>query len=677
MNITRFSKLLATTSIASLSPLIGDEVTQLEPFNVSTSYNSFDKSFGNRGADSLQLQLPVDTHVSFEDAMNAVPAFHNADSGAASFGNIYSFRGSANTPFFGPSSIAVYIDGVPGLDARAFPEELGTLKSLEFLKGGQPSQIGQPANAGAILIETVTPDPSISRNIATVEVGTDNLLFGSLFSQNSIGNSDAAYSLYLYESRSDGFINNQEDPNSNIGEKKHRGGYLRITAPIVHEIESELSVSWKQARDGEQAYIPLSNDDFTVSKTFDGDTHQDSITTAVKLFKKFDNSKVSWVSSYTDWEIGPYTTLMALSPEFVLDSDLSQENQQWTHELTYAASPTGSANWEIGAYSQRRDISGETSRGIYNFFVFEQSEFSHTTEITALRANGRIKINEALATGLGLRLENSSQELIRNSTIPEPDSNEPTPKDKNSLQGDYFISAKLSDNISSSVRMFLTEKAGGYSTYTSVEELIPFDRERSRGIELNTEWLNNEQTIGLDVSIYTTQIFGCQIERSFTESDYYVVNADEVRSTGGEMMLWWQANEDLNLQFSHAYTNTEFEHYIDPTTGVSYTGNQVPYVPRRSSSININYQINPIISLQNRWTFNSEVYFHEDNSSDLTAGDYSIGEIWLRYKKDSLGIDLGIRNLLDETYISFINAGVFQKVNGNPRQASVKLSLDF
>lgn len=665
-----------TLTLLSLNPAMAQQATELAPFNVSTSYDTYQNSFEQNGANAQLIQVSPNEHIEFDSITKSIPGFHNADSGAASFGNVYSFRGSANTPFFGPATVSIYVDGVPSLDSKSFPEELGRLSSIQFIKGGQASDIGQLATSGAIIIQTPKPNPAQALNIASVEIGTDNLRAASLYSQNRIGQSDGAYSLYLYKNRSDGFINNPEDPNSRIGMKRHEGGYLRLTLPQTFNIDSEFSISWNQARDGEQAYTPTSNPPFTVSKTFDGKTNQESVTSAIKFNKEFDKTQASWISSYTDWKIGPYTTLMEIFPDFSLDSDLGQQNKQWTHEFTYSSINDTPLSWELGAYRQERKVSGETIRGIPDVTTIEQSEFTHSIDNTALRANAKLAINETISAGAGIRWDNTSQNLYRTAIIPAPQYLEFTRKDEN-LQGDAFISIKLADNLSASLRAFVAEKPGGFSTYTGETQYIPFDSEQSRGLELNSEWLNEQQTIGLNLSLYSTDIDNYQIERSFTETDYFVLNAEKVSSRGGEIILWLQANDALNIQLSHAYTNTKFETYFDPFSQTSFDNNYVPYVPKNTSSIEINYKINEQFSIQNNWSFKDNVYFHEGNQAQDTADSYYTSDFWIRYKKDAISLDLGIKNLLDETYVSFINSGVFQQVNGNPRQASVRASLEF
>lgn len=667
---------LALLTILASSSTFAEDATQLPPFNVSTKYNSFNQAIENQGVNSQYLSIDPDTHIEFESITNSVPGFHNSDSGASSFGNVYSFRGSANTPFFGPSALAVYIDGVPQLDSKSLPEELGVVSSIQFLKGGQASRIGQNANAGAILISTPNPDASLSRSRLSLEVGTDNLRGGSIITQNKIGDKGAAYTFYGYESRSDGFVSNPLDPNTRIGEKRHTGASLRIALPKFNEWESEVSFTWNQARDGEQAFTPLSNPAFVVSKDFDGVTNQDSKTTALKLSKVFDSSKLSWTSSYTDWEMGPYTTLMEIFPGFSLESDLGQSNKQWTHEIVYSSHEQTPLSWEIGGYYQSRDSGGQTTRSIPNVMTIEESEFSHDIEEAAIRFNTSYQINETVATGFGLRWEHNTQDLVRNAIVPAPVETRLS-QSNDSLQGDYFISTQFAENLSVSLRAFAVEKAGGFSTYTGELAYMPFGRERSKGIELNGEWLNAEQNVGINVSIYSTTINGYQIERSFTESDYFVVNADEVKSQGGELLLWLHPTEKLNIQFSQAITDTVFESYIDPFGQTDFKGKKVPYVPQTSSNFKLSYQFNDSFSLSTDWSYKGRVHFDEGNTDLFTADSYIVGNLWLKYARDAYTIELGMKNATNKTYASFINAGVFQQVHGNPRQTVLRFGLEF
>ena len=74
-------------------------------------------------------------------------------------------------------------------------------------------------------------------------------------------------------------------------------------------------------------------------------------------------------------------------------------------------------------------------------------------------------------------------------------------------------------------------------------------------------------------------------------TDFVVVNAEEVRSSGVEAELQWRPTDALLIHANAGYSDARFEDYDDAFTGIDREGNTVPFIPEFTASVGFRYDL--------------------------------------------------------------------------------------
>ena len=180
----KYSKILTlmtSASALSLSLMGGTAFAQLEP-----SANTVDEVIvtGARGRVENEVEVPIAVTVfTTEEIVDAkiervddfigltpgVTIANSQDSGT----NFITIRGVSQTRN-GEPPVAVVIDGVLQVNARAFDQPLFDVDQIEVLKGPQGALYGRNATQGAILINTRAPSEEFEGYVqGTAATGDD------------------------------------------------------------------------------------------------------------------------------------------------------------------------------------------------------------------------------------------------------------------------------------------------------------------------------------------------------------------------------------------------------------------------------------------------------------------------------------------------------------------------
>src|SRR5213593_4122829 len=86
----------------------------------------------------------------FRKIATVMPNVSINDAGADSFEDVYAVRGLNNTPNFSKQALTVYIDDVPGVATFTNFTDIGTVHSVELVRGPQGDLVGKNAEAGLL-----------------------------------------------------------------------------------------------------------------------------------------------------------------------------------------------------------------------------------------------------------------------------------------------------------------------------------------------------------------------------------------------------------------------------------------------------------------------------------------------------------------------------------------------
>ncbi|MGE9271155.1 MAG: TonB-dependent receptor domain-containing protein, partial [Verrucomicrobiales bacterium] len=227
-------------------------------------------------------------------------------------------------------------------------------------------------------------------------------------------------------------------------------------------------------------------------------------------------------------------------------------------------------------------------------------------------------------------------------------------------------------------RSGLGNKPAGFTAYSNNPLYASFDRETNWSNEIGLEYDCPAYRLRFGVRAFWDQIDDYQLNQGIPlTTDYVVLNADEVTSRGVEIDGAWAPIDGLTFRGSLGYVDAEFDQFIDPFTGTVLDGNKVPYVPEYTASAGVRYDFSCGLYAQTTVRAAGRTRFDTANSSAYTEDAYITWDAEIGYLAESFSIALYGRNLLDESYYTFINPQIAAGSPGDPQQFGVRVRTMF
>ncbi len=639
---------------------------------------------------------------SFADLSGIVPGFNVVSADSRGFGQVVGMRGSTNTLFFGAPALGFTIDDVPFGDADTYPSELLDLAEVRVYRGPQGPNFGRNGPAGMVEMFTPRPGEKMSTTL-TAEYGSYDHIGLGLNTSGPLG-SDFSYTLQLYHDQRDGYIrNNFLDDETD--DREATGGLLNLFWNPAEDVEIRLRFFAEHVNDGSQRLSSLDSPDlFTDFSDFRGETDLERYQWSLHSRKNLDWGKIETISSYQTWDLDPST----------VDLDFTNGTTPWTgffgtpiagagadarsfiqqsqdlisNEIRFSSLEDGRLRWKAGLFHMSTENEG-TARRTANAFLgggFVQPVLDETTRFDIDQLNlatfGNLtwQINDRLAVDGGLRLDYHESEIDRVQTDLFP-GDEIVRGD----QDEWFVSPvvgltyEISPAVDVFVRSGLGNKPGGFSAYSDVPDVAQYDREQNWSNEIGIQYDCPEYDLRVGLRGYWDRIEDYQFNQSaLTSTDFIVLNAEEVTSRGVELDLTWAPAKPLTIRGSFGYSNTEFDSYQDPfTAGVSYDGNQVPFVPEFSGSLGVRYDFESGFYAQTSGRVSGDTKFDAANTDQFSQNAYVVWDAEIGYATDRFSVAIFGRNLLDEGYYTFINPQIAAGSPGNPQTFGLRVSTTF
>jgi outer membrane receptor for monomeric catechols len=676
-------RFLRTTSLAFAcsGSLFGVEPLKLAPTIVEAERIDDEPSAVSViSRDSLDL-FQTD---SFSDLSGIVPGFNVVSADSRGYGQVVTMRGSTNTLFFGPPALGLTIDDVPLGDAYSYPSELLELAEVRVYRGPQGPNFGRNGPAG--MVEMFTPRPGEQAFTSlTAEYGSYDHIGLGLNTSGPLGE-EFSYSLQLFHDQRDGYVRNTYlgDATDN---RESTGGLLNLFYNPSKDFELRLRFYTEHIDDGSQRLTSLfSPDPFNDSADFRGATDLERYQWSLHSRKDLDWGKIETISSFQTWDLDPSTVDLDLSFPNPFNgfadarSNIVQSQDLVSNEIRFSSSDEAAPlRWKTGLFQMWIENEGLASRQLFPGFN-EDTRFSIDQLNLASFGNLTWQANDRLALDAGLRLDYHESEIDRVQTDPIP-GDEIVRGD----QDDWFVSPVLgltyaiNPAVDLFVRTSLGNKPAGFSAYSDSPDLARYDREENWSNEIGLQYDCPAQNLRIGLRGFWDQIDNYQFDQSLPlSSDFIVLNAEEVTSRGVELDLAWAPVEQVTIRGSFGYVDAEFDSYLDPfTPGVSYNGNQVPFVPEYTGSFGIRYDFTSGFYAQTSVRVAGSSHYDAANSSTFTQDPYLIWDAEIGYATERFSVALFGRNLLDEPYYSFINPQIYAGSAGDPQIFGLRLRTLF
>lgn len=604
-----------------------------------------------------------------------VPNLQVQGGGAGSFGDLLTYRGLTNTPYFSDPAVTVYLDDLPLPGTSTNPALLAGFPKAAFARGPQGSTFGRSGTAGVLSLFSEQPGESAGMELRASAGSYDarGLLLGArTVSAYEEAASPVDATLTASLSRRDGYIRNER-----IGARVNDLDSSSVSARVRWRTgeASRLAFQFLTDRhaDGAQPLVPLDGLPYSIERDREGRTDIHLLGLAMKGELDTSAGRLSSITSHTDWKLEPYDNHMVLPP--ALDSRISQRQRAWNEELRFVSAPGDALQWSAGGWFSRSTTAGDVTRSIPNLFPIESSVFELESRSTALFGEARRVLGDAWSLMAGLRIERTERSFDR--------------QDRLAFQGPgMFTSSRTFDaflprlalTYSASARTSITAslsrgaKAGGWSAYTGDPELAAFAAERTTALELSFSTRLRNDTIDIVTRMFAYDTRDYQIERSFTEVDYLVANAPRARSTGAEIELKWRPGTQFSAGTSIGATRSVLREFADPFSGMRYSGNRTPYAPAFDARVNVAWHANGWFAAADA-TAVGRTFFDEAESSRFAQRARVTSSARAGYEAARWRITAFGENLTAERYYTLIVPGVLHGVPAAPRTWGVEFTV--
>ena len=613
-----------------------------------------------------------------------IPNLHVTTNSLRSFGDIFAIRGIANTPFFSPSAVALYIDGIAIGNIYTYSLLLRDVASVTIHRGAQGARFGQNSPGGVIEIQTRRPPDRLGGSVSTNfgEFGSRSVRFataGPLIPKSLSLKFAGDYR------RRGGFMSNRTF-HDNTDTRQSLGGLLDIDWRVDDTWGVALGLNVDQFDDGSQLIIPLNGDSFEVDSDFEGVTRIDRNGQFLRIEANFPGIKVSSVSSRRFWKLDPNRLDLDLSPLPGFTSTIRQEQLLWTEEFVLRSAPADSApwNWKTGLFLSKAQADGMSTRTFITpplpipIPVVQETSFQQITETAALYGHFIRNMGDRMEIGLGFRYDSTTASIDRVKT-----DNLLPPRVVTGRLRRAHVAPELefrllaNESITLSTRIAKGFKPGGFSPYTNDPDHARFESETFWSAEASASFDAPEERLSLRLSGFLIQIEDFQVERSFTFTDYIILNAPRTRSRGFEFESQFRPSERLTIALNFGYTRIEFEDYSDPFTSVDYAGNRAPYSPEYTLLLSGTYHFRNGLYSHVEILSAGTIFFDETNRGRFSQESYGLLNLRIGYQNERFDLSLFARNLTDTRFYTNKITDLEAGTPGQPRLIGVDTTIKF
>lgn len=220
-------------------------------------------------------------------------------------------------------------------------------------------------------------------------------------------------------------------------------------------------------------------------------------------------------------------------------------------------------------------------------------------------------------------------------------------------------------------------KPGGFSAYADDPQYVPFGDERTWATELGvkSQWMDGRLITNLAGFWNETRDY--QVERSFTQVDYAVFNAERARSYGLEFESKFEICPQLDFLGSIGWTHARLTHYTDPVTGQNLDGVTPPFVPEMDATVSLDFHLAAGFFTQVSFTALGDTKFDDFNRSEFQQDAFGLLSASIGWRAKNWNIAAYATNLTEEEYYTNMNTDVRTGAPGAPREFGVRVGVTF
>jgi iron complex outermembrane receptor protein len=225
--------------------------------------------------------------------------------------------------------------------------------------------------------------------------------------------------------------------------------------------------------------------------------------------------------------------------------------------------------------------------------------------------------------------------------------------------GDLSVSYSFSDRVSMYGKVSRGFKAGGFDSTLSESPdpgSLKFTAETLVSYELGFKSMLAGDRVRFNAAAFHYDYSDKQ-EQFFNGSVFIINNAAEAAIDGLELDVLARLTSSLTLGATLGIQDGSYDAYLDPNSGIDYSGNDLPKVADRSAALTMQYER----ALANDWTwmlradaaYLDEMFLQPDNDPGFIAESSTLvnARMSLSSPGDRYSFAVWAKNALDEDYI--------------------------
>ena len=653
----------------------GSAVTEL-PELITEAIPLFHKGI----ASSLSLLDTQDLDLSGLSSISQLqtqsPNLNISSNSLRSFGDIYTIRGLGNTAFFSDPGVVLYIDDVPFGNAYSYVPDLIDVEEIEIHRGPQGTLFGRNSEAGVIAVRTRQPDNNFKTSASVAYGNYDNQDYRLSFTGPLIKD-HLYFSLSGGHTQRDGFLYNTF-LQKNTDTRDSWFGRIALRWTPNEDWDITLGLNGEKYDDGDQRITSLLGDPYQVNSDLEGLTKIERNNQSLRAVRTFDWGTITSVTTRNDWSLNPNILDLDLSSDPLFTSTILQSQDLWTQELRIESKEddTKYLRWRAGFFFLDGDTNGDTTRTFFgapertvyeinenNYAIFGRAIYTmlkHFEIVAGIRYDyTEKKINRVKASIQGQNLE-----VIRGA-------------DYSNVIPTLGLNYRINKDLNVYGVTGLGFKTGGFSAFSDDPQIAQYDTETVWSNEWGLKMTAFDEQLQLTLSAFYNEMDDYQVERSFTLTDYIIVNAPDSHASGFEVELVSIPIESLTFNIAFGYTNFEFDEYLDPFTGNNFKGKRAPFTPEFTLNLSTSYEHKNGLFAWMEYKALGDTYYDEANTLRYMQSDYGVLNANIGYQRDWFSIVLYGRNLTESTYYTNKVIDIDAGVPGEPQTYGIMTSVRF
>ena len=673
-----------------------------------------------------------------QDVPIAISAITGADLEKLGVGNIEGLYGRVPGLFFGGDSggekprlgsfvsptirgvrkrgndpaVGMYIDDVFQPDV-GFDMAFLDLERVEVLRGPQGTLFGRNTLAGAIRLVTKKPNDD-ARAKFLLEASEFNTFKGQASVSGPLIEGVLAAGLTLQAETTDGYINNITRNSDQVDGRSSSARWVVNFTPS-ESFDIHFSTDFSEGDKGtligvnEGCKCYFVDDD--LDSRIDTENYGAGLTINWRL-PLFDITSVTGhrhVKSFSNYDTDGAGLLIGNEQSYFRSESFLSE------ELRLTSNGEGALKWLVGGFvfsnKQKEDRqwnirdATSTPESAANFAVFEGTHLNSRADYDwsgyALFGQATYSmLDDRLDLTIGGRYSHDSVDHFRDlfvfiPLIPLTDAFDATASQSFS---DFTPMASASYRWNDSLMTYATVsegfKAGGfqYDSGNVTQASTPFDSEQVTNYELGLKGDLADGRMSYALSFYFMDLTDLQVSvlRPFDlggETGFMSVvdNAASARSKGFELETTLRPTDNLTLNVSLSYTDSEFEEFID-AAGLDRSGEQFQDIPEWLGATHIEYvhhwknDIDVIWLASYQYIDNVILGTGSSSNPRRTRDSYDLVDASISFSKQAWKLTVFAENVLDDYNVGYSTFPAFNKSLFEeplpPRQLGIRVTYD-